>query len=301
MNRSGHVLKWLGVAACLFQAAGASADSSVLGRVESRGVLRASYTRSDPPFSYIDAKGQPIGYSVDLTKSIAAAIDERLKQDGHKPDLKLKLIEVEGQDRFRFVRDGVVDLECTVSTVTPERGRLVAFSTPFFIAGVRLLTQKATGIQSFDGLKGKHVVVVAGSTSESLLHDPKRNKALGAKVVLAPDVDHAFRMVETGRAAALVLDDVLLAGLRARATKPDSLIIVGEPLSEEPYACAMQKGDRQLKELVDGALDTMRKNGRLRALYTKWFEHPIGPHDHTMDSPLSAANEALLGGKTAPK
>jgi glutamate/aspartate transport system substrate-binding protein len=78
-------------------------------------------------------------------------------------------------------------------------------------------------------------------------------------------------MVETGRAVAFVMDDILLYGLVALSPSPKDYVISSEALSIEPYALMLRKDDAAFERLVDRTLLEMFQNGEMRRAYTRWF------------------------------
>jgi len=101
-------------------------------------------------------------------------------------------------------------------------------------------------------------------------------------------------LVESDRAVAFAMDDILLFGLRANSKNPASLEVVGDSLQVEPYACMVRKDDPEFKKLVDGTINRMMKSGEFSKLYAKWFESPIVPKGVNLGLPMSADLKAVL-------
>ena len=101
------------------------------------------------------------------------------------------------------------------------------------------------------------------------------------------DYDDAFKMVESDRAAGLVLDDILLFGLSANSSTPSDYEIVGDTLQVEPYGCMMRKDDPDFKKLVDSTIEQLMESGEFTKLYSKWFEAPIPPKGIVLNMPMS--------------
>ena len=160
--------------------------------------------------------------------------------------------------------------------------------------GTRLLVKKDSGIKDFPDLKGKNVVVTAGTTSERLIREMNEKNNMGMNIISAKDHGESFLTLQSGRAVAFMLDDALLAGERAKARKPDDFIIVGTPQSKEAYGMMMRKGDDQFKKLVDEAIAKAETSGVAEKLYQKWFQSPIPPKGLNLDLPLSEDMKALF-------
>jgi len=106
-------------------------------------------------------------------------------------------------------------------------------------------------------------------------------------IISAKDHGESFLTLQSGRAAAFMLDDALLAGERAKARNPNDWIIVGTPQSKEAYGMMLTKGDTQFKKLIDDTIAKVQTSGEAEKLYTKWFMSPIPPKGLNLNLPLS--------------
>jgi len=248
----------------------AQAQSPVLEKIREAGTITLGYRESALPFSFADDKGQPAGYAVDLCLRVAEAAKQKL---GLK-DLKVRWLPLTPQNRVPAVVNGLVDLDCAPNTNTLERQKQVAFSVSHYVSTVRLLVRADSGIHSFADLRGKTVVTSAGSTGDR--HVRRLKAEYGYRDVYAKDHGESFLLLESGRAQAFVMDDVLLAGLRARAKNPSQYVIVGPALSVEQNALMMSKADPEWKRLVDQTLTKAFAGQDVVALQKRWFQEPIG-------------------------
>jgi glutamate/aspartate transport system substrate-binding protein len=256
--------------------------TGTLKKIKDTGFIAIGHRESSIPFSYYDDKNQVIGYSQDLAMIVVDAVKKKLAL----PGLQVKLTPVTSQNRIPLVQNGTVDLEAGSTTHNAERARQVAFSNTIFVVGTRLLVKKGSGIQDFPDLKGKNVVTTAGTTSERILRELNA-KGLGINIISAKDHGEAFLTLQSGRAAAFMMDDALLAGERAKARKPDDWVIVGTPQSKEAYAMMMRKDDAAFKQVVDAAIAEAETSGVAAKLYQKWFQSPIPPKGLNLDLPMS--------------
>lgn len=272
-------------------ATAATNSEPTLDKIKKSGEIVVGYRDSSIPFSYIgDKPNEPIGYAHDLEMKIVEAVKKNLNM----PDLKVRYNLITSQTRIPLVQNGTIDFECGSTTNNKERQQQVAFSNGFFEVGTRLLVDKASGIKDFADLKGKTLVTTAGTTSERYIRQYNDEKKLGMNIVAAKDHGEAFMMLESGRANAFMMDDVLLAGEKAKAKDPEKWEIVGTPQSYEIYGCMMRKGDTAFKTVVDNALADTYKSGEINTIYNKWFMTPIPPKNINMNFPMSANLKALL-------
>lgn len=259
--------------------------SPTLTKVEQTGMITLGYRVGSAPFSYLDDKLNPIGYSMDLCYRVVDAVKTRLKLR----HLQVKLFPVTSATRIPLVVNGTVDLECGVTTNTLERQKSEAFSVTTFVAVSRVLSKKSANIQTLADLQGEPVASTVGTTSIRYLHEVNQAQKLDMKILAGLDDTDAFQMVQTNRAVAYVMDDVLLRSLVAGAKNPAEFSISTESLSIEPYGIAMTKGDAGFKQLVDDVLVGIYRSGEIHTIYNKWFQSPIPARGINLQLPMSAA------------
>jgi glutamate/aspartate transport system substrate-binding protein len=257
--------------------------TGTLKKIKDSNTIALGHRESSIPFSYYDDKQQVIGYSQDLMMKVVDAVKTELKL----PDLQITLTPVTSQNRIPLVQNGTVDIVCGSATNNLERQQQVAFSNTIFVIGTRLLTKKDSGIKDFADLAGKNVVTTAGTTSERLLRKLNEDKKMNMNIISAKDHGESFLTLETGRAAAFMMDDALLAGEMAKAKHPGDWVIVGKPMSNEAYGCMMRKDDPQFKKLVDDALAKAMASGEAEKIYKKWFMSPVPPKGMNLNFPMS--------------
>ncbi len=271
-----------------FIAAGAAAQAQALDgtlkKIAETKVVTLGTRDASIGFSYLDASQKPVGYSMDICYKIVDAIKAQLKI----PDLKVETVGVTSQNRIPLVQGGTVDMECGSTTNTFDRAKQVAFSPDIFRYSVRMVVRADSGIKTFADLKDKTVVTTSGTTSDALIKSNVRTSSISIKSAYGKDHGDSFLQVESGRAAAFVMDDILLAGLVANAKNPADFAVVGEPLKTENYAIMFRKDDPQMKALVDKTVIGLFTSGEIEKLYTKWLLTPIPPRNITINYPLSA-------------
>ena len=236
-------------------------------RIRDTGKLFVGVREASVPFSYLDARKEPQGYSVELCMKAADAIKAELKL----PRLEVKFVPVSSANRIPALLEHRIDLECGSTTNTRERQQQVAFAYTTFVAGIKMLARTASNVSSVEDLRGKTVVVTKGTTSETIIKRMNEERLLKLTIIEAGDHNESFKAVEDGKAVAFPMDDVLLYGLISRSRKPDDYAVVGKFLSVEPYAIMMRKDEPQLEKVVNRALVELFQSGEIRRLYAKWF------------------------------
>lgn len=280
LNQLSGALMAMSMAVCGFDA---RAESVTLRKIAETGVITIGFRDGSVPFSYLDAKQRPIGYSMDICYRIADAVKQRLRL----PDLVVKLTPVTSATRIPMVANSTIDLECGTTTNTVERQKQVSFLVTTYIATTRLLSKKKFYIEDLDDLRGRTIVSTAGTTSIRNLVDLNASQGLQMKILAAKDHAEAFRMLEDDRAVAFAMDDVLLYGLAGVSKKPVQYHVTGDPLSIEPYGVVVRKNDPEFKRLGDEAVIAMFRSGEIERIHKKWFQSPIPPRLVNLQLPMS--------------
>jgi glutamate/aspartate transport system substrate-binding protein len=213
------------------------------------------------------------------------AVKKELKLD----KLEVKLAPVTPSTRIPLLANGTIDLECGSSTNNAERQKQISFTNTHFLTASRFVSKKFSKINSIDDLKGKSVVSTSGSTNIKQLTEANAARNLGVNIIPAKDHGEAFLMVETDRAVAFVMDDILLASFIAGSKEPDAYVISKEAFSKpEPYGIMLRKDDPAFKKVVDGATAALYQSAEGQKLYDKWFMQKILPKRLNLNTPISA-------------
>ena len=139
-----------------------------------------------------------------------------------------------------------------------------------------------------DDLKGKSVVSTSGTTNIKQLTEANAARNLGITIIPAKDHAEAFLMVETDRAVAFVMDDILLASLVAGSKDPSTYAISKDAFSKpEPYGVMLRRDDPAFKKVVDAATAALYTSGEGQKLYDKWFMQKIPPKGLNLNTPIS--------------
>ena len=265
-------------------------DSPTLRKIREAGVISLGYRDSSVPFSYLDDSQRPIGYSVDICQRIVEAVKKRL---GVR-ELEQRYVPVSSATRVSMVANGSVDLECGVTTNNAERQRRVGFTITTYVAASRLVSRRAAPVMRLDDLRQKIVASTVGTTSLLHLQDLSNSRGLDLQILAARDDPEAFRMVETGRAAAYAMDDVLLRATVAAARRPEDFVLSDEALSVEPYGIMLSRDDPEFKRVADEAITTLFRTGEIFRLYQRWFLSPIPPKGLNLQLPMHPAMRKVV-------
>ncbi len=265
-------------------------DSPTLQRIRETGVIVMGYRATSSPFSYLDSRLKPIGYSIELCERVIEAVKKQLGLN----ELEVKRVPVSSATRMPLVANGTLDLECGITTHTAERARNQSFSVTTFVAETKLLTRRGARLQQVDDLRGKVVVSTLGTTSIQYLHALNSRQGLGMRILLGQDDQEAFRTLQSGRAYAYMMDDVLLASLMAEAPDGADFQMSSQALTVEPYAIGLPPRDPGFKRLVDAELAALYRSGEIQTIYRRWFESPIPPRGTNLRLPMSPAFQRVV-------
>lgn len=282
------------VAACLLAglapAAGAQELTGTLKKAKDSGTFTIGYRDASVPLSYLDDKAQPIGFSIELCQRVVEAVKRRIE----RPDLKVAYNPVNSATRIPLVANGTVDIECGSTANQLARQKQVGFSVSTFVAQFKWVVRADGAINSPDDLKGKTVIVTSGTNTAQFLNKMNNEEKLALQIMQGKDHAESFLYVETGRAVAFMEDDILLAGLKANAKKPEDFKLLDRSYTADPYALMFRRDDPQFKALVDDTLTGLMRSGEFEQLYVKWFESPIPPKGINLKFPLSDKLKNLI-------
>jgi len=269
--------------------ASVGALSGTLKKIKDSGTITLGYRESSLPFSYLNKRRQPIGYSIDLCREIVE--DAATELDGM--DIKIAFAPVTSADRLAKVESGAVDLECGSTTSNVTRQKEVAFSPIFFVAGTKLMVPKSSTVRSYRDLAGRTVVVTKGTTNEAALRALSDKQKLGITIVSEADHGQSLAALVAGKADAFATDDVLLYGFIATEPSARDMKVVGDYLSYDPYGLVYRRGDPAFAAVVERTFARMASERRLAELYNKWFLHRL-PTGETLNLPMSPQLEEIF-------
>ena len=270
-------------------------DSPTLKKIKESGTITIGHRDSSIPFSYYDDKQQVVGYAIDICMKVVDAIKAELRM----PNLQVKLNPVTSATRIPLIANGTIDLECGSTTNNAERQKQVGFTNTYFVTANRYVAKKSSNINTLADLKGKTVVSTAGTTNIKWLTEENARQNLGMSILTAKDHAEAFLMVETGRAVAFFMDDILLYSLVANSKAPGDYMVGSEAYTVEPYGAMMPRDDEGFRKIVDGATAKLYTSPEMAALYDKWFNKPIPPKGIALNVPMSPQLKRVLASPTS--
>jgi ABC-type amino acid transport substrate-binding protein len=227
--------------------------NSTLGKIQRRGEITIGVKFDVPPFGVKNPQTNQVeGFDVDLGIAVAREL-------GVRPNF----IEAISDNRIPFLQDRTADLILSTMTINAERAEQIDFSEPYYIARGRILVKNGSNIRGVRDLAGKDVCPALGSTYEATL----RKQAPRATRKLVDSYSECLELIQNGAVDAVATDDVILTGM---IIQDDSLKLVGEELTQEPYGAGIKKGETELADFVNEVLAKYKQNGRWQKSYDRW-------------------------------
>ena len=258
--------------------------TGTLAKIKNSGTIAIGHRESSIPFSYYDKDEKVVGFAMDLCYVVVDAVKAKLGL----AKLDVKLVPLTPSLRVPSILSEKIDLGCETMTNNVERQKVVAFSSTYFVAANRFVSKVAANLRTLDDLKGRTVVSTIGSTNLKQISEINAQRHLDLTIIGAKDNFEAFRMLESDRAAAVVMDDILLYSAVANSAAPADYVVSDEALSIEPYAILLRHDDPAFKKVADDALAAIYRNGDINKIYAKWFLNPIPPNGISLNVPMSA-------------
>jgi ABC-type amino acid transport substrate-binding protein len=247
--------------------------STLPGQIQEKGEITIGVKYDVPPFGFQNPQTDQVeGFDVDLGRAVA----EKL---GVEP----KFIEAISDNRIPFLMDGTADLILSTMTINAERAQEIDFSEPYYIATGRILTTTDSPIQGLEDLAGRKVCTALGSTYEETI----REQAPKADLKLVDSYSECLELIQNGAVDAVSTDDVILTGM---IIQDDTLHMVGDELTTEPYGAGIKKGETEMVEVVNGVLEEMKQDGRWQEIYDKWVGQYV---EQQQEPPTMTLQEAI--------
>ena len=264
---------------------GAQQIQNTLRKIQDTRTIKLGYLAESLPFSFVDDKKKPAGYSVELCQKVASGIEEQLGL----PGLDVQWVPITLLNRFEMVTNGSIDLECGISTITVSRQKIVDFSLMTWLDGGNFMVKAGQPRGGLGDLAGKRIAVIVGTTTESALRDALKRDFVNAEIVLVKEHLHGLNAIDQGKADAYAADQTVLIGLALAVKDQLQLTLSDQNFSYEPYGLTLRRNDADFKQAVNQALARLYRTGQVGAIYNRWFGKLGKP------SPLLAAMYAING------
>jgi len=262
------------------------ASATVLERIKAAGKVVLGYRDGAAPFSYKDAQGQPVGYTIDICQAVA----DDLKAALGVSDLPVEWVPVPIENGLTPVAEGKVDLLCGAAETLARRKR---FPSPFRSSRVAPASWCAQTPRSNcarcstasrparSGVAHRRACWTRrpsqwsrGTTSEDLLRNTLTRLQITANVAEVESYQAGVVAVLDRSADVLVGDRSILVEASQSSTQPADLLVIDRTFDSEPVALPLDRNDADFRLAVDHALSKLYRSDRFRDIYRKWFGDP---------------------------
>lgn len=241
--------------------------SETLDRIAARGSINLGYRVDRPPMSFVNEKGEVVGYSIDLCLAIAQAVKDTLGRS----DIATTFVPVTVENRFEQIEKGEIDILCGATTKTISRQAKVDFTDLTFVTGATLMSVADNPVAGVRGLAGKKVAVVEDTTTIEVLEQRLKQAGTQATVVPVKTAKEGLEAVSKGEVAAFAGDQVVLIGLVITQTAGQRFAISNELFSFEPFALAVPRNDADFRLIANSVIAALNRSGRITPIYERWF------------------------------
>ena len=225
------------------------------------GTLIVGFDQDFPPMGFLGDNGEYTGFDLELAQEVAKRLG--LEYQAQPIAWDAKDMELES---------GNIDCIWNGFTMTGREDDYT-WTKPYMANTQVFVVRNDSGIEGKDGLAGKVVECQADSSAEAALkEDPDLTSTFGQLLTTA-DYNTAFMDLEQGAVDAIAMD-VVVAGYQISQRNAD-FVILEDSLAAEEYAIGFKKGNTELKDKVQGALEEMAADGTLKTISEKWFGKDI--------------------------
>jgi ABC-type amino acid transport substrate-binding protein len=241
--------------------------TGTLKHIADTGVIQMGFREAEPPMSFLNKSGQPVGYSIDVCTHIAAAVKQKIG----RTDIAVEFVPVSAETRFASIESGSIDILCGATTKTLGRSERVDFTQLTFVTGASLLSLDEVKIPGVMSLNGKRVAVVGNTTTVEALERVLKARLVDAEVVTVASAAEGMAALDKGEVAAFSSDQVVLIGLAITRQDQRNYFLAEELFSYEPFALAVKRDDASFRLVADRALSQLYRSNQIKAIYGKWF------------------------------
>ncbi len=241
--------------------------TGTLKHIADTGVIQMGFREAEPPMSFLNKSGQPVGYSIDICNHIAAAVKQKIG----RTDIAVEFVPVTAETRFSSIESRDTDILCGATTKTLGRSERVDFTQLTFVTGASLLSLDATKIQGVMSLKGKRVAVVGNTTTIVALERVLKARLVDAEVVSVSSAAEGMAALDKGEVAAFSSDQVVLIGLAITRQDQQNYYLAEELFSYESFALAVKRDDASFRLVANRALSQLYRSKQINTIYQKWF------------------------------
>lgn len=264
----------LGSAAALAPASaqtGGAAPACVedtLDKIKRTGVFQLGARQSTPPYGYVDAQNNWVGFATDIAKAIHANIEKELKTT-----IKLNYVAVTSQTRIPLLQNGTIDMEAGATVITRGRAKIVDFPAAHFLTSTEVIVPADSPIKTLGDLAGKRLGIPQGGLEDVLYKSLNQSKRLSPAVTLIgyPDHPQGFTALQTGAIDAYSSDGPIMFGMKTKAADAAKWRVFDPGVNTFLQAFPIRPESSRFKSIADATIVELCASGGWSQLYDKYF------------------------------
>ena len=238
--------------ACLVLGAGA-AHADLLKDIRDAKKIRIALDTGSPPYGFVNDAMKPVGSDVETAQMLAQDLG-----------VALEMVQTTSPNRIPFLQTGKADIVVASLSVTPEREKVIDFSTPYAQILAVVAGPKAMQITGFDDLKGRKVATTRGSNNDKVV----TTGAKDAQVVRYDDDATLVTAAVSGQADIVATSPAIVSTVLAKSPQKD--LVTKFTMSTVPLGIGLRKGEPELKAWINDWIAKNTANGKLNAIYKKY-------------------------------
>jgi len=237
----------------------AQKEGDLLAQIKAKGVVTVGLMGTYPPYNFMNEQNEVDGFDADIAKEIAKRLG-----------VEVKFIPTEWSAMIAGLEKGKFDMVISQMTITEERKKQMDFSEPYIKNTVNIIVRADnTTIDSLEDFKGKRIGVGLGTNDETYLREVVMPKVGEFEIVTYNDVITTLMDLDKGRIDATINN---LFAIKPQVEKNNLKVkAVGEPVKEDFAGVAIRKGNPELVNAVEQALQEMIEDGTYKDIHVKWF------------------------------
>ncbi len=227
------------------QAAAQSAKDSILRKVIDTGKVRVGTGSTNAPWHFEDEKGNLVGMDIAMARILAKGLFD-------DPDA-FEFVQQDPAARIPNINTGKVDIVIQFMTATPQRAQLVAFTRPYYVEGVSLMSRPDGKLKDYDKMRAAgaevKVSVLQNIDAEKLVHQVLPD----AQVLMLDTQANVIQALESGRVDGAAIDLSTVGWMVKR--NPNRYYEAGARWFTMLYAAAVRQGDPDWLNFVNMVFD----------------------------------------------
>jgi glutamate transport system substrate-binding protein len=233
---------------------------STMAALRDKGKILIGVKFDQPLFGFKNPTNNQVeGFDVEIGKLLA----EKIYGDDAADNVEF--IETVSRVREESIEQGKVDLVIATYTINDARKQRVDFAGPYYTAGQDILVKKDdTSIKGVQDLNGKKVCSVQGSTS---LTNVQQQAPQADVSITFERYSQCVEAMLDGRVQAVTTDNVILLGFVN--DDPDTVKLVNNPFTQEPYGIGLKKGDTVFRNWINDQLEAFGEDGSYEEAWTE--------------------------------